>query len=91
MASPPLTGTIASINPACTTSAVSFGMKSGDHPCIRWGRKLGWLPDAGWAMPLPSSWALSGSQTMIRISGRALFSTRDTPFRVPPVPKPVTQ
>ena len=42
-------------------------------------------------MPSLSIGASAGSQTTILVSGRSLASTRDTPFRVPPVPKPVTQ
>ena len=67
-------------------------MKSGDQPCIRCGRKLGWLslgvPSSarGWAMPLPRIGELSGSHTTICVSGRCAFSTRPTPLSVPPVP-----
>ena len=45
----------------------------------------------GWGMPLPSIGELSGSQTMISVSGRCALSTRATPLSVPPVPKPVTK
>ena len=40
---------------------------------------------------LVSTGASAGSQTTIFVSGRSLARTRATPFRVPPVPKPVTQ
>ena len=48
------------------------------------GRALGWTP-------LESNGASCGSQTTILVSGRSLARTRATPFRVPPVPYPVTQ
>ena len=75
-----------------TASPVSFGMKSGVQPCIGCGLKLGCgaggvpsgLRDC--SIPLPSSCASSGSQTMILVSGRSFASTRATPFNVPPVP-----
>ena len=41
--SAPLTGTMASMRLASLASPASLGMKSGVQPCIRWGRKLGWL------------------------------------------------
>ena len=82
---------------AAVTCSASRGMKSGDQPCIRCGRERGWLPlrirrrCRACAMPLASMAELSGSQTMICVCGLFSFSTRDTPFSVPPVPKPVTQ
>ncbi len=75
-----------------TASSVSRGMKSGVQPCIRWGRKLGWLPAGepsaarSCASPLARSGELSGSHTTIFVFGLRSFSTRDTPLRVPPVP-----
>ena len=96
-ASAPLTGTMSSIVSAVAASSVSFGMKSGLQPCMRWGRNSGWLSTGlpslsrSCGMPLPSVCELSGSHTTIRVSGRASLSTRDTPFSVPPVPNPVTQ
>ncbi len=96
-ASLPSIGMIASIILASTASSVSFGMKSGLQPCIKCGRNNGWLSagvpssSRSWGMPLPSMGELSGSQTMIFVSGLFSLSTRDTPFSVPPVPKPVTQ
>ena len=48
-ASSPATGTISSISPASTASSVSREMKSGAQPCIRCGRKRGWLPADGTA------------------------------------------
>ncbi len=44
-----------------------------------------------WGMPLASTGALSGSHTTILVAGDSFFSTRATPFSVPPVPAPVTQ
>ena len=60
--------------------------------CIGCGVQAGWaaagVPSAlracGW--PEPNSGAFSGSQTTMRVCGRALRSTRPTPVRVPPVP-----
>ena len=88
-----LTGTIRSISPAATASWVSFGMKSGAQPCTMCGRKLGWLSvsHSGCGISLPSSGELSGSHTTTLVCGLSCFSTRATPFSVPPVPKPVTQ
>ena len=41
-------------------------------------------------MPLVRSAAVFGSLKMIFISGRASFMTRPAPWKVPPVPYPVT-
>ena len=96
-ASSPLMGNTLSIHFASTASSVSFGIKSGLHPCIKCGRKFGWLPaglpckSRGWGIPLPRICELSGSQTMILVSGLFSASTRATPFSVPPVPYPVTK
>ena len=96
-ASLPATATKPSMPFAALTSSTSPGMKSGDHPCIMWGLKSGWLPLTepsplrACAIPLANIGELSGSQTMIRVCGLFSLSTRETPFRVPPVPKPVTQ
>ncbi|MEO5669238.1 MAG: hypothetical protein ABIR26_00980 [Ramlibacter sp.] len=72
-------------------------MKSGDQPCIRWGRKWGWLTaepsgaGGGDAMPLRSTGELSGSQTTMRVRGAPRRRVRPTPSSVPPVPLPVTK
>ena len=42
-------------------------------------------------MRLLSIGELSGSAAMMRVSGRESFSSRATPFSVPPVPKPETK
>ena len=74
-ASLPFTGTISSTSPSAIAFSVRREMKSGLQPCIRCGRNIGWLalgwPPAsrGWAMPLPSSGALSGSAATMRIAG----------------------
>ena len=76
-ASAPLTGTTRRRAPARRASSASLGMKSGAQPCTACGRNTGWLaagePSAAraWAMPLPSTCELSGSQTTIRVSGRS--------------------
>ncbi len=96
-ASLPSTGTISSTSPAAMASSVSLETKSGLQPCIRCGRKCGWLalgvPSAarGWATPLASTGELSGSAATIRIAGSAALSPRATPSSVPPVPKPETK
>jgi len=73
---------------SCSTN----GTKSGVQPWIGCGSKAGWLhagaPSAvrSCTLPLPISWALAGSHSTIRVSGRSLRSTRPTPDSVPPVP-----
>ena len=60
-------------------------MKSGVQPWIGCGSKAGWLAAGApsrprcCAWPLPSSCALAGSLSTIRVSGRSRRSTRPTP------------
>ena len=78
-------------------SWASLGMKSGLQPCWGCGVQEGWLAEGvrsgllGCGRPLETMGAASGSQRMILVSGRFSARTRETPLRVPPVPKPVTQ
>jgi hypothetical protein len=78
--SAPLTGRILSMSPAAIASWVSLAMKSGLQPCIRCGRKAGWLTpgNSGWGTPLPRIAELSGSHTTMPVSGRSAFSTLAT-------------
>ncbi len=92
MPSAPAIGRRSSKNFLSMASCSTSGMKSGVQPWIGCGSKAGWLtagePSAprSCALPLPTSWALAGSDRMILVSGRSLRSTRATPVTVPPVP-----
>ncbi len=88
-----------SISFSVTASVVSLGMKSGAQPWNGCGLHT---PDGcpsarcvGAALLRLHRWSASarrsGSATMILVFGTPWRSTRPTPFRVPPVPKPVTQ
>ena len=64
IASAPLTGTISSIISAVAASSVSFGIKSGLQPCMRWGRKKGWLSEG---VPLGISFLRNAAAENLRI------------------------
>ena len=97
IASGPAIVSTSEIRPEAMASPVILGMKSGLQPCIGWGLNAGCgaagVPSAlrSWPVPLVSIAASAGSATTIFVRGDSTASTRDTPRRVPPVPKPVTQ
>ena len=76
IASGPGMGKMRSMTLMATASPVSLGMKSGVQPCRGCGLKLGCglagVPSGfrTCSIPLPSSWASSGSHTMILVSAR---------------------
>mmetsp|Transcript_18234 Transcript_18234/g.34524 ORF Transcript_18234/g.34524 Transcript_18234/m.34524 type:complete len:277 (-) Transcript_18234:281-1111(-) len=87
--------TISSMRFERTASSTMRGIQSGVHPWSRCGRQMGWgslnRPSLRYSVFTPEyrRGALSGSQTMILVSGDSLRSTVPTPFSVPPVPYPV--
>src|SRR5450631_2140420 len=83
MASGPAIGRMRSMTFIATASSVSLGIKSGVQPCIGCGLNVG-CGAAGvpsefrdCAMPLANSYASSGSQTTIFVSGRSELTPLD--------------
>ena len=81
-----------------TASSVSFGMKSGLQPCIRCGRKFGWLAAGEPSASARLRDAAAEHLRIVRLAhdhlgvrARLRAARAPTPFSVPPVPKPVTK